>query len=66
MSSIHLQNKPFDYKNAHCQPAIQLNKKSYEEILAQLEEISDESDDDDDELIELHASVGERSMKLMV
>ncbi|ULU13408.1 hypothetical protein L5515_002193 [Caenorhabditis briggsae] len=58
-------NIPFDYKKAYGrQPAIQLKKKTYEELLAQVEH-DDSDDSDDEEPVELHASVKERSLKLL-
>ncbi|CAL2027598.1 unnamed protein product [Caenorhabditis brenneri] len=61
-------NKPFDYKKAYGrQPAIQLRKKTFDELLTQIEQgdSKEDSDSDDDEPIEVHASVGERSIKTL-
>ncbi|KAF1770230.1 hypothetical protein GCK72_002048 [Caenorhabditis remanei] len=57
-------NIPFDYKKAYGrQPAIQLKKKTYDELVAQVENDSD--DNDDEELVELHPSVKERCIKTL-
>ncbi|CAI2297502.1 unnamed protein product [Caenorhabditis sp. 36 PRJEB53466] len=57
----------FDYTDTRGRaPPIQLKKKSAEELMAQAEAESDNDGDDDDAgIVEVHESIGERSIRTL-